>query len=1091
MEGLAALGLACNVVQLVDFSLTIARDFHHIYKTGHMIKQQDFASKTENLSAISENLKEAIAGHQTPQPLTKTDTELYDIAMECQKLAINLQEELRNIFQDPSSSHKLTKAFMKTVRFQWHASEIGNIMQKMSGHQKLLENRVLVALFENSKSIFFDQQERFEGLQSELQYFISRLANGFTSLAELTKHEADDTRRHVTSEHDATREHVTNMMHSLEIPTEHPMLESLKFQEMYFRQQHIDEAFEDTFAFIFDASGEELGPWSNFVEWLRPEEEAKLYWINGKTGSGKSTLMKFICGDSRLKMHLSQSKHHAASMPLVLTFFFWYAGNVMQKTVYGLLQSLLHQIFSHDKSILQAVLLSHASPPDLSLNYVWSLRQLKELLKAALTVSSRRFYFFIDGLDEFDEDYWELLDIIDSLKQLCNVKICVSSRPRQEFTESFKDQPGLKLEDLTRGSISKYVKHLLIDDPRVKRLVAREPHKSEDLVKVILRRARGVFLWVKLVVKHLRQGLVNKDDWETLMQRLEDCPEEVEKIFEHKWARYQGDLKHYKKKAEYYFRLVLYKEMSLLDFSICVNEELQKVLEESTPRMNESEVASICEQTRDYITVYSSGLLEVVDHPRNASEVYEDILEWRDIEDLPATGDERQTVYVRFTHRTARDFVSETLDFPIARRNTHLGSKLDIIQAYIKSRFVLLVLDPKAAESLQLINEVPKILDRMPRDELSMAAVRFGEIVRECLISLEQVYAKIMENEEPRDVRSWHHKNSIVCEVLGAAIIQGSGEHIAPLLADSFRAKPTYLAYLLGCATSWDLRSSDVPLIRTLLQAGASPMGDPASFTLNMDYNGRYLPTAPWYILLTNLWSTEWLSDTEYDGAAELTIEFLAYGADLAQYIPLVFSVPTEQTSRSHSLWRRYEDSARFSSVHDKHIIVMTNPASILRRILREEFWSDILEDYPDLGILSIEDRFEVVMLYDDDADGGPWRRVSCTEDAGYLLNQRSRISLESTSSRDGEEDPVRGRYPPWAATLVRKLAGVWHRSISFGGYGPDSVNITGWSPRMTTQMVRLLKENPLQEDDEIIQHFKIPDELFVDHDLVETASRP
>ncbi|KAL8684257.1 MAG: hypothetical protein Q9224_006484, partial [Gallowayella concinna] len=242
MEALAALSLACNVVQLVDFGLTIARDCRQIYKTGETIKQQDFVSQTKNLSAISGSLKDAIP---TLQPLTKADTELYNIANECQDLAMDLQKELEEISKGPSGS--LRASFTKTIRSRWRTGRIEKIMTRLLEYRELLETRILVALYEKSNIVVFEQRERFERLQSDLQYFISRLANGFTSLTELTRHEADRTRKHVTSEHDATREHVTNTMRGLEIQTKHPLLESLKFPEINFRQEQIADAYQDTF----------------------------------------------------------------------------------------------------------------------------------------------------------------------------------------------------------------------------------------------------------------------------------------------------------------------------------------------------------------------------------------------------------------------------------------------------------------------------------------------------------------------------------------------------------------------------------------------------------------------------------------------------------------------------------------------------------------------------------------------------------------------------------------------------------------------------------------------------------------------------
>jgi hypothetical protein len=88
------------------------------------------------------------------------------------------------------------------------------------------------------------------------------------------------------------------------------LLRALDFPNRTHRQQEIAEAYQRTFSWIFDdqqgdgndrvAPGRETRPWSNFIEWLHEERTPRgIYWMNGKAGSGKSTLMRFVANHVR------------------------------------------------------------------------------------------------------------------------------------------------------------------------------------------------------------------------------------------------------------------------------------------------------------------------------------------------------------------------------------------------------------------------------------------------------------------------------------------------------------------------------------------------------------------------------------------------------------------------------------------------------------------------------------------------------------------------------------------------------------------------------------------------------------------------
>jgi polynucleotide 5'-kinase involved in rRNA processing len=61
-------------------------------------------------------------------------------------------------------------------------------------------------------------------------------------------------------------------------------LHELSPAELDFRTDQIEDPFQDTFKWVFDRS--------SFSNWL--QEGTGLFWVNGKPGSGKSTLMKYI-----------------------------------------------------------------------------------------------------------------------------------------------------------------------------------------------------------------------------------------------------------------------------------------------------------------------------------------------------------------------------------------------------------------------------------------------------------------------------------------------------------------------------------------------------------------------------------------------------------------------------------------------------------------------------------------------------------------------------------------------------------------------------------------------------------------------------
>jgi hypothetical protein len=324
---------------------------------------------------------------------------------------------------------------------------------------------------------------------------------------------------------------------SRDFTAEISLLSSLRFKSMKVRHSQIAVAHQKTFTWILEAP--ELPPTDSryhikFSDWLR--SGSGIYWISGKPGSGKSTLMKLLCSHATTRSFL---KEWAGPCKLIqASYFFWSSGTYMQKSQQGLLQSLLYEILSQSPALFQkacpekwAVAMANAQAV-----HEWSLADLFQAFSFLTEqgMSDTRFCFFIDGLDEYDGDHFDIIEAVEMLASSPNVKICLSSRPWNPFENAFGRHlwKKLYLQELSRTDIELYVQNKLTEHSSFAMFSLEDP-RADDLVREIVQKAQGVFLWVFLAIRDLKQGLTNEDPIELLQSRLHRMPAELEPFFRH------------------------------------------------------------------------------------------------------------------------------------------------------------------------------------------------------------------------------------------------------------------------------------------------------------------------------------------------------------------------------------------------------------------------------------------------------------------------------------------------------------------------------------------------------------------------------
>ena len=351
-------------------------------------------------------------------------------------------------------------------------------------------------------------------------------------------------------------------------------LKSLHSREAQTRFEDIEAAYYKTYNWLFD---HKVG----FEDWLEGKDKSNIYWIQGKPGSGKSTVMKFAINHPLTRELLSK---YANKFWVIAGFFFHDRGTIVQKSAEAFLREVLYQMIHHQKQLfaliypLFAKILEQkgqSNNSSQSLADGWTLKTLRDALeligrKSKIEVN---ICLFVDALDEHDGNHREMVSILTSMAQLTanpafRVRLALAGRPENVFKTAFQGCPGFSIHEYTTEDIRHYA------DDKIQAEMPRElsieyEEALNNLVENIVRKAQGVFLWVKLVVGEIIEGICEGDTMEELMSLLSTIPTELGDLYKralHRSSR--GSLeaaKRNKMEAYVMFQIVacLYKPFSL------------------------------------------------------------------------------------------------------------------------------------------------------------------------------------------------------------------------------------------------------------------------------------------------------------------------------------------------------------------------------------------------------------------------------------------------------------------------------------------------------------------------------------------------
>ncbi|OKL64272.1 hypothetical protein UA08_00936 [Talaromyces atroroseus] len=468
------------------------------------------------------------------------------------------------------------------------------------------------------------------------------------------------------------------------------VLESLSHRVAGARRAEILEEYQSTLQWLFDPN--EVA----FADWLDQggKYPDRIFWVQGKPGSGKSTLMKMALEDERtvellrkgslrdnsesstksMESRNSSSSNSSNGMHRITGvapvwvkagFFFHSRGIDMQKSLIGMMQDLLFQVLEKFNSLVDLIYPIYV---ELTLKQQtkrpsWTLTTLTQAWTAIIKqekIPNLRLILFLDALDEHESsrnvNNERLVALIKELSEIKNentiVLFCLASRPWTAFKKHFEGYPGFTMQDHTKKDIELYTRGRIL--PNLNKESALSTTWG-SLIDRIVDRASGVFIWVRLVVDEMVKAIKDGTPFADLEEKLQRTPDELGELYTYTLKRIEAP---YHLEAYIMIQLVIYARRPLILETLynCVY---------FLKHGSHSDYQASTEEMRLFLNSRSGGLLETVF--RN-SLGKNDNSNHDSLEPAQRSGSRQRakTEYVQPIHQTVNDFVIEnTSEWPV------------------------------------------------------------------------------------------------------------------------------------------------------------------------------------------------------------------------------------------------------------------------------------------------------------------------------------------------------------------------------------------------------------------------------------------
>ncbi|KAL2842430.1 hypothetical protein BJX68DRAFT_278355 [Aspergillus pseudodeflectus] len=529
-DPITIIGLASSIITFVEFGLKVVSGAKGIRDSQHgttaEIHQLDLI--VADVRALNTEVKQQQLSHKK---LSEDELRILAMVTECERLQDELQKTIESLTVRPDARSQTLESARVFAKSFFKSSDLQALRTRLDS----LDARIRMSV---GNAMQRDQHSSIMIKLADIEASHRRMDVNHDSKLDLirqdilrltTQTQLDNERREAIQV-----AQLSSLKMKLEVlqreqstcSRQIAVLKSLYFPELRRRWHQIRDADQRSNNWIYDPGK------TSFVQWLENQEnDDNVFYITGRAGSGKSTLMKFVFEDERT-IH-SLKKWSGTAKLYMAAYYFWNQGTEMQKSGIGLFQSLLYQILKSAPRLILSVC------PDRLDHEAWEMEDLTDVFEAIgrQTELDFKFCFFIDGLDEYAGEEKDIIKLLETLSRCGHVKICVSSRPDRQYEDFLRRRRSpCDIARFTKEDMRRYINSRLASSSNWQRLAASDPSCLE-IIDEISARAAGVWLWVSLVTDDIVREAERSEQVATLRKIVDEFPNDLYSYFERMISR--------------------------------------------------------------------------------------------------------------------------------------------------------------------------------------------------------------------------------------------------------------------------------------------------------------------------------------------------------------------------------------------------------------------------------------------------------------------------------------------------------------------------------------------------------------------------
>lgn len=252
-----------------------------------------------------------------------------------------------------------------------------------------------------------------------------------------------------------------------------------------------------------------------FGKWLDSEVRCpQLLWTHAPPGSGKTYQTSFVI-DTLIERNAK------------CVYWFFEYRDARKRSLKNMLRSIAYQIASHDPTYRKALLEMQRTGTQVvngDAHAIW-----RNVLGSKLSKCQSRIYLVIDALDEADSAR-TFLDLLASLGNVqVSIQILIMSRPLSSIRNSMlrlhKKAPNMIFNEMALTDNLDDIRVAVTDD--MDEFPGEEEFK-QDIIKEIVSRSEGNFLWASLVLNRILQCHRQED----VKRVLHSTPDGMDQLYE-------------------------------------------------------------------------------------------------------------------------------------------------------------------------------------------------------------------------------------------------------------------------------------------------------------------------------------------------------------------------------------------------------------------------------------------------------------------------------------------------------------------------------------------------------------------------------